>query len=106
MNIFDGIAPNSEDEQITPLAQSGEVRIERIVSHRHRSPPGFWYDQPEDEWVYVARGSGTIRFDDGRQVTLSAGDHLFIPAHMRHRVEGTARETIWLAVFMPAGRPV
>lgn len=105
MNIFDAIAPPGTDEEITQLAQAGGVRIERMVSHGHRSAPGFWYDQDEDEWVLVARGSGTLAFADGRTVTLAAGDHLFIPAHARHRVEATAPETVWIAVFMPKASP-
>lgn len=103
MNIFDGIVPPGPSEQMTLLAQSSGVRIERIVSHGHRSAPDFWYDQNEDEWVYLVSGKGTLAFDDGRRMTLSPGDHCFIPAHCRHRVEETANDTIWIAVFMPSG---
>lgn len=105
MNIFDDIAPHGPEEQIALLARSGAVRIERIVSHSHVSAPGFWFDQPEDEWVYVAKGSGTLAFEDGRALVLAAGDHVFIPAGCRHRVTHTQAETVWIAVFMPSCRP-
>lgn len=102
MNIFEAIAPRGTEEQIDILAQHGAVRIERIVSHHHRSAPGFWYDQAVDEWVLIVKGSGTIAFEDGRRVMLQAGDHVLIPAHARHRVEDTDAPTIWIAVFMPS----
>ena len=105
VNIFEGLAPRGPDEQIDRLAACGAVRIERIVSHGHRSAPGFWYDQNEDEWVLVVQGGGTIVFDDGETIKLCAGDHLLIPAHRRHRVENTEDPTIWIAVFSPP-RPV
>ena len=40
----------------TPVRKSG-IRIERIVSRGHTSPPDFWYDQPQAEWVIVLAGS-------------------------------------------------
>jgi hypothetical protein len=33
----------SIDELFTTLLNTGNVRIERIVSHGHASPEGFWY---------------------------------------------------------------
>ena len=80
------------------LARPG-LRIERIVSHGHASPPGHWYDQAEDEWVMVVTGSATIGFEDGREVDLGPGDWLTLPAHCRHRVLRTAAPTVWVAVF-------
>ena len=44
-NLFADISAQSPDEQIATLLSSPHVRIERIVSHGHASPPGFWYDQ-------------------------------------------------------------
>ena len=95
-----------------PVAQAGEItdelfaapglRIERIVSLGQASPPGFWYDQPEGEWVLVLSGRARLRFaDEDGERTLGAGDWLHIVAHRRHRVEWTDPDepTIWLAVF-------
>lgn len=99
MNLFAINDPPGDEENIVTLAQTGAMRIERIVSHGHRSAPGFWYDQDEDEWVCIVKGEGIIAFEDGRTRTLQPGDHLLIPAHCRHRVEYTANDTIWIAVF-------
>ncbi|HEX2531302.1 MAG TPA: cupin domain-containing protein [Burkholderiaceae bacterium] len=101
-NLFRGIPPKLPDELIETLAASPHARIERIVSRGHRSPPGFWYDQDQAEWVLVVQGEAALRFErDQRIVRLGAGDHLVIPAHERHRVEWTrdGEDTIWLAVF-------
>lgn len=101
MNLLADLPANLSGEETTPLLQGAHVRIERIVSSGQASPPGFWYDQTEDEWVVVLCGWGTIEFADGRRVTLGSGDTLLIPAGERHRVAATAADepTVWLAVF-------
>ena len=77
------------------------VRLERIVSHGQSSPEGFWYDQEEEEWVIVLEGEAVLRFEQPDElITLCAGDHRFIPAHQRHRVESTASPTVWLALWL------
>ena len=40
-NLFAGIADTLAAEQITALLTTPNVRIERIVSHGHASPPDF-----------------------------------------------------------------
>ena len=100
-NLFDGIPDTLAAEQITALLTTPNVRIERIVSRGHASPPGFWYDQPQAEWVIVLAGSAAIAFEgEASPRTLRRGDHLHIPAHARHRVEWTdaGEPTVWLAV--------
>ncbi|HBT83037.1 MAG: cupin [Desulfuromonadales bacterium GWD2_61_12] len=101
MNLLADLPAARSAEETTLLQQGTQVRIERIVSHGQSSPPGFWYDQPDHEWVLVLKGHGVIEFADGRTVTLAAGDTLAIPAGTRHRVAATAtdRPTVWLAVF-------
>ena len=77
------------------------LRIERIVSQGHASPPGFWYDQDEHEWVVVLQGSATIQLEgDSEPMNLQAGAYLNIPVHARHRVVSTSptEKTIWLAI--------
>jgi cupin 2 domain-containing protein len=89
-------------EIIDTLAAGNGTRIERIVSRGHCSAPGFWYDQPEHEWVLLLKGSATLRFAaDNQLVHLAPGMYVNIPAHQKHRVEATANdeETVWLAVF-------
>ena len=105
-NLFHGNPPAGADEHVEVLARSGPARIERIVSRGHVSPPGFWYDQTETEWVAVLAGRARLAVDDGTPAAeLGPGDWLEIPAGRRHRVDWTEpdRETIWLAVFYPAG---
>jgi cupin 2 domain-containing protein len=78
------------------------VRIERIVSTRHASPDGFWYDQQEIKWVVVLKGEAKLLFaGDTQPIHLRPGDHVTISAHRWHRVEWTTPKepTVWLAVF-------
>jgi len=88
-------------EQFTPLLQTGQLRLEQIVSRGQASPAGFWYDQPTPEWVALLGGSATLEFDDGR-LPLAAGDALLIPAHCRHRVAECSLDAIWLALHFQA----
>ena len=87
--------------RVQTLLTAANVRIERIVSHGHASPEGFWYDQDQHEWVVVLKGAARLCFEGREQVELKQGDFLNIPVHKRHRVEWTTPEepTIWLAVF-------
>ncbi len=99
-NIFAALPEKLRHEHFLTLFETHTVRIERIVSHAHSSPAGFWYDQPHNEWVMVVRGHATLEFADGELVELKEGDYLAIPPHVKHRVRETAPETIWLAVHM------
>ena len=101
-NIFQDIPKDLKEELIDVLAETRGVRIERIVSRGHSSPPGFWYDQERDEYVILLKGSAGILFEGKDDVTvMGPGDHMNIPAHSRHRVEwtDTEEETVWIAVF-------
>ncbi len=100
LNLFAHIPAELPHELTNCLLSAGDVRIERIVSRGHASPPGFWYDQEANEWVLVVQGAAKLSFEDGETLELHAGDSVLIPAHRRHRVEWTdsAQLTIWLAV--------
>lgn len=101
-NVFADIPAALPEELIQPLVRGKGMRIERIVSKGHSSPPGFWYEQADDEWVLLLKGEATLRFEkDDRLLHMSAGSYVNIPAYERHRVEWTtdATETVWLAVF-------
>ena len=76
------------------------VRIERIVSHGHVTPPDQPYVQDWDEWVLVLEGAARLMLDGVGERALAAGEHLFIPAGMAHRVTYTQDPTIWLAVHI------
>ena len=99
-NLFSPIPKSLQQELTETLVSAGSVRIERIVSHGHKSPDGFWYDQPEHEWVVVLQGSARLQFED-EDIELNPGDFVNIPAHRKHRVDWTTPDepTIWLAVF-------
>lgn len=105
--LFDGIPEKIGDELVQTLARSGTLRIERIVSDGHATPPGEWYDQESDEWVLLASGGATLLFADGSEpLHMKPGDHVLIPAHCRHRVERTdpVVKTVWLAVHFDNDR--
>jgi cupin 2 domain-containing protein len=104
-NLFARLPTELPVELVQTLAAGPGVRVERIVSRGHASPPGYWYDQAEAEWVLVVRGAARLRFDEG-EVELGPGDHLSIPAGCRHRVEWTSPDepTVWVAVFYPEAK--
>jgi cupin 2 domain-containing protein len=97
-NLFADLLTKTDGEDFLTLCENSTAKIERIVSHSHSSPAGFWYDQDEEEWVLVVRGSATLEFGGNEFIELRAGDHLTIPRHLKHRVARTDEETIWLAV--------
>ena len=104
-NIFNHIPSELPDELVQDLVRSNHVRIERIVSHGHCSASGLWYDQQWDEWVLLIKGKALIEFEGKTEsAELGPGDHVFIPAHLKHRVSWTAEntDTIWLAVHIDA----
>jgi len=96
-------APDSarDAEHFLTLFENTSTKIERIVSRLHSSPTGFWYDQAEDEWVIVLRGSAALEFQAGEIIEMNEGDYVLIPRGVRHRVARTGEKTIWLAVHIP-----
>lgn len=100
-NLSDAIPAELPGELVDVLAESPSVRIERIVSRGHASPPGFWYDQDRRELVVVIAGSARLGFKSSAPIDLGPGDWLVIDAGVEHRVESTdpSADTIWLAVF-------
>lgn len=101
-NLFATPAAAPGQEHHDPVLTSAHLRVERIVSPPgYADPPDFWYDQDWDEWVVVLAGSAGLRLvAEAEPRVLRAGDHLAIPAHVRHRVEWTdpGQPTVWLAV--------
>lgn len=105
-NLFAGLpAADARDEQFIQLLAAPGLAVERIVSTGQASPPGFWYDQAEGEWVALLAGEARLRFEDEAEARhLRAGDFVHIAPHRRHRVEWTRAEpaTVWLAVhYLP-----
>ena len=102
-NFFAGLPTALPEELIENVFQTEQVRIERIVSTGQSSPPGFWYDQDEGEWVILLRGGATLEFKGKTQMRhLAPGDYVYIPPHQKHRVFSTSEKqtTVWLAVFV------
>lgn len=101
LNVFKSIPEKLDKEALDTLVQQGDFKIERIVSKGHTSPESGWYDQTQNEWVIVLQGAAILTFADGKEIHLTTGDHLNIPAFTKHKVSWTAPdvETVWIAVF-------
>lgn len=95
------IAPsNGGDEVFEDIVSRPGVRVERIISRGHITPPDQPYVQGWDEWVLVLAGSARLRLEGQGEIALEAGDHLLIPAETPHWVTHTADPTIWLALHI------
>jgi len=102
MNLFSDLPDASAQEAIESILRRPGIRIERIVSRGQASPRGFWYDQPESEFVLLLAGAARLRFEDEpTDREMKPGDTCDIPAGRRHRVEWTDPEqaTVWLVIF-------
>ncbi|CAB1370260.1 cupin domain-containing protein [Denitratisoma oestradiolicum] len=101
--LLAGVQPEgAAGERFDDLLRQPGLRIERIVSTGQVSPPDFWYDQSEGEWVLLVAGQARLLIEgEGSPRFLKAGDWIDLPPHCRHRVEWTDPEcqTIWLAVY-------
>lgn len=103
-NLLSSISATLPQELTETLVKTKNIRIERIISHGHASPPDFWYDQEENEFVLLVQGAARLQFEP-EVVEMKAGDWIDISAHRKHRVEWTTPEgqTVWLAVFYSNG---
>ena len=100
-NLLAAAQPGGDAEIVEVLAQGRGARVERIVSTGQASPPGFWYDQHDDEFVVLLAGAAVLRFEEGdRRFDFAPGDWVEIAARVRHRVEATQADppTVWLAI--------
>jgi len=99
-NVFRSIPEDLTEEVFDILAQSKDVKIERIVSKGQSSPSSRWYEQEQNEWVIVLKGEAVISFEHGKEIDLKVGNYINIPAYTKHRVNWSDpnTETIWLAV--------
>jgi cupin 2 domain-containing protein len=82
-NLFSGInAERLDGEVVTPLREQPGLRIERIVSTGQASPPDFWYDQPETEWVVLLKGeAGLLLQGEDVPRVVKPGDWITLPPH-------------------------
>ena len=91
-----GAAETFEDVLLRP-----DLKIERIISTGQASPPGFWYCQPQSEWVLILQGAAGLQLEgEAEERVLQVGDALNLPAQCRHRVNWTQAQppTVWRAV--------
>lgn len=99
-NLLDSLPLAGQAESFEPVLERPGLRVERIVSRGHTTPPGQWYDQKQDEWVMLLDGAARLHIEGQGELHMRRGDAVLLPAHVRHRVEWTDPDqpTIWLAV--------
>ncbi|MGO4328010.1 cupin domain-containing protein [Cupriavidus sp. 2TAF22] len=105
-NLLAGVPVERAAERFDALLERPGLKIERIVSNGQASPPDFWYDSAQDEWVLLLSGSAGLHIDGEAEARrLLPGDWLYLPAHCRHRVAWTdaAQPSVWLAVHCEPG---
>jgi cupin 2 domain-containing protein len=105
-NLFSEI-PALPEELVEVLLAAANVRIERIVSNGHASPPGFWYDQEQHEWVVVMKGAARLTFED-ETFEMKPGEFLNIPAHKSTGSSGrrrTSRRSGWRCIMGNVNEP-
>ncbi|MBI3462825.1 MAG: hypothetical protein HY000_07160 [Planctomycetes bacterium] len=74
-NLFDPLPAALAEELSEELIRGGEFQLRRIVSLRHATLVGEWYDQHEDEWVVLLSGSAGLRIESEPDVrVLHPGD--------------------------------
>jgi len=100
-NIYSNIPEELPNELSEKIIYNKSFKLERIISKGHSTTKGQWYDQGQDEWVILLKGSAGIAIEgEPGIVVLKPGDYMHLPAHFKHRVEWTdpATETVWLAL--------
>ena len=98
-NLYEKIPKKLYKELFNKIISEKGIKIERIVSRKHITPKGKWYNQNKNEFVLVLKGNAKLRFEKNKIINVKKGDYIIIPAHLKHRVEKTDKETIWLVVF-------
>ena len=98
MNLFELPQMPLAEEFVEILAQSGNVRVERIVSAGHATD---WLTQDETELVILLQGMARLEYEDSPPVDLKAGDYIIINPREKHRVVYTSVKPpcVWLCVF-------
>jgi cupin 2 domain-containing protein len=100
-NLFEDIRFPTGNAELFEIIRNDKVRIERIISTGQTTPEGEWYDQDEDEFVVLMQGQARIKYQEGNELLLTAGDYVMIPSHTRHRVSYTSEEPccVWMAIY-------
>lgn len=96
-NLFADAALPKKGERFETLLSHRNLVVERIVSSAEITP--CEYVQPQDEWVVLVQGEAELEVA-GESVSLTPGDHLFLPAGVPHTVVSVSEGAIWLAVHL------
>jgi cupin 2 domain-containing protein len=96
-NLFADAVPPHQGERFETLLQHRNLVVERIISSNDIAHTD--YLQPQDEWVVLLQGHATLSVAEA-QVELRAGDYLFLPAGVAHRVVQVSSGALWLAVHL------
>ena len=100
-NIYTDIPHVVDEELFEDILSNQTLTLKRIISDGQCTPEGEWYDQDDNEWVILLKGSAVLLIEgESQPVTLKPGDYILLPAHVRHRVERTSlnEKTVWLAL--------
>lgn len=97
--LLKDIPQSSQSEIFETIIQKKNIKIERIISYGQTTPKDYWYDQDEDEFVVILKGSAKLQYENNEIIELNLGDSLLIKAHEKHKVIYTDNPTVWLAVF-------
>ena len=99
-NFFETFEEKPTEEIIEKILENKNLKLERIITNGQITPPGEWYNQENDEWVLLLKGSALILFEDFETKTLNSGDYILIPKFYKHRVQWVDphNECIWIAL--------
>lgn len=95
--LRDGAEAPEVGEEVESLLELPGIVVEQILSGRLAEPAD--YRQAHDEWVVVLEGSARLVVED-EDVEIGAGDWLFLPAGVEHRLVSTAPGSSWLALHL------
>lgn len=96
--LFEDADAPLQGERFDTLLKLGKLHIERIVSSADLGTPQVCV-QTQDEWVLLVQGDAELEVA-GAAHALTAGDHLFLPAGVPHKVLATSPGAMWLAVHL------
>jgi len=101
-NLLADLPARLGEETFVALLDRPGVRLERIVSTGQATPPGEWLSQAHEEWVLLLKGAAILTLEGEAPLMLGPGDHVLIPADLRHRVYWTdpRAPTVWLALHI------
>ena len=100
-NIFADIPDVIPEEIFETIIEKESFRLERIVSDGQLTAEDEWYDEDENEWFILLKGSAGLLLEGDREpLVLKPGDYLNLPAHRKHKVVWTDADekTVWLAL--------